>query len=162
MNIGLINYDLSRKGGSERVSVNLANGFSHENNITLISIYCSLPENGIFTLGENVQLVTLVNDAGNFKKYCIEVVKKLRQVIYDNNIQILMSIGLDSALFSCVACSFSSCRTIMCEHSNLNNKMYNKWRKNSKRVLSIALADKFITLTEKDMAAYTKKYPLFG
>lgn len=159
MNIAIVNYDLSRGGGSERVAVNLANKFSESMNVSLISIYEG--DKHKFDIDAKVKKIVLVHDAGKFVKYFNIAASRLLDYCLKNDIDIMLSVGLPSALF-CVKAKLKGVKLVVCVHTNIHNNYHNSWRAVIQRLYSLLIADRFITLTKRDAVEYKKRYPFFS
>lgn len=157
MNIGIICYDLSRNGGSEKVAINLFNSLNKFfDNVELISLFCEHDSAAMFNI-TNYKCVT--NHKGSFLRDFTCTFRELNKFIKEKNIDVVLSIGMNAAIYTCLLKNNSSLRAVICEHSNISNKMYNSFRQNIKRIIATNCADKIVVLTDSDCNEYKKRYP---
>ncbi len=157
MNVLLVCYDISRNGGCERVALNLFGELSKTCNVRIVSLfkeYASFPE-------EKSHVEFLSHRKGSFKKDFLAIYKKLSHVSDDFHSDLIMAVGINCSLYVCLVGKRRGVKTIVCEHSNLLNSVYNTRKQLIKRRFVLALCDRLVTLTQEDMIEYGKKYPKY-
>lgn len=150
--------DMSRSGGTERVTSIIANELSKKDNfdIHIISIE-NKTNRSFFTLERGVKHSTILDTENRFKleKY-VEIIKVLRKYVKENNIDILVDVDVICNIFSIPATIGTKTKLLSWEHFNICNNNGSKIRDISRK-LSTIFSNYIITLTEKDKINYKKK-----
>lgn len=155
MRILLVCCDYSLSGGSEKVALKLYNELKQYFDIKIISVYC---QNGHSSFDDdNVEY--LINRKGSFTKHFIIATKRLSKAALEYKADIIISIGVSASFYVCMSGKLTHKKTVVCEHSNLSNKLYNDLVQIFSRRVAVNCCDKFITLTEEDMNNYVNKFP---
>lgn len=155
--ICLINMHLTTFGGAERAAVNLANELVHYYDVTAISLFaagtkCAYP------LDDGVRLIMpWIPEKIRLRYHYLGYCNKLRSFLIKEGFHQVVFIGLGSWAYL-PSLFLVKTGVIICEHSNLNNVMYNNARSALYRLFGKMFATKLITLTKADAAAYEKKY----
>ena len=118
-------------------------GYSDNN----VSIKCS------YNFYKDVLLFGLDQENKSMKKGIFNASKKLREIINDNDIDVLISCGALYFPLGVLSTGFKKCKLICWEHSNYYVTTDHTYSKLSRKIGSI-FADKLITLTKKDMNNY--------
>ena len=157
-NICFLNGDMSRSGGTERVTSIIANELSKTNKFKVHVLSTTNKSNtSFFELNKNIIQDRVLKDAQvNFKKQYFNVVKGIREYIKQNDIDILIDVDIISDIFSIPATRFTKTKLISWEHFHIYNNNGSKLRDIS-RWLAARYSDYIITLTEKDKNNYIKK-----
>lgn len=159
MNICLLIWNISNKGGEERVACNLANNFFKKHNITIVSCFSNNNNRIAYNLNSDIKPVVFLVPEGQRWRYCFfNSYHKIRKHLKQNNCQIVVCIGVATAIFLPAMLGLGISK-IVCEHSNLKNKFFTSgfWHK-LQRVLIRLFADKIITLTDQDAKCYQQIY----
>ena len=154
-NICFLNGDMSRSGGTERVTAIIANELSKidEFNVHILSISNS-SNTSFFELNEGVSHNRILADENiNFKKQYVNVVKGIRKYIKVNDIDVLIDVDVICDLFSIPATRFTKTKLISWEHFHFYENNGSRLRSIARK-LSEKYSDYIITLTEKDKSNY--------
>lgn len=157
-NICFLNGDMSRSGGTERVTSIIANELSKNDkfNIHVLST-TNETKTSFFELNEKIKQARILKDKQvNFKEHYFKVVKGIRQYIKKNDIDVLIDVDLISDLFSIPATRLTKTKLISWEHFHIYNNNGSKLR-DIARKLAARHSDYIITLTEKDKNNYIEK-----
>lgn len=157
-NICFLNGDMSRSGGTERVTAIIANELSKIDGFNVHTLSTSNSSNtSFFKLNEGVSHNRILADENiNFKKQYVKVVKGIRRYIKQNDIDVLIDVDVICDLFSIPATRFTKTKLISWEHFHIYNNNGSKLR-DIARKLAARYSDCIITLTEKDKNNYVKK-----
>lgn len=154
-NICFLNGDMSRSGGTERVTAIIANELSKidEFNVHILSTSNS-SNTSFFELNEGVSHNRILADENiNFKKQYVNVVKGIRKYIKVNDIDVLIDVDVICDLFSIPATRFTKTKLISWEHFHFYENNGSRLRSIARK-LSEKYSDYIITLTEKDKSNY--------
>ena len=161
-NICFLNGNMSKSGGTERVTAIIANELSKRKENYKIHILSIMNSSGksFYDLDENIEFSSIFNkDDVNFKINYFKVVCTIRKYIKNNNIDILIDVDVMSDIFSIPAKIFTKTKLISWEHFNCNENNGHKLRGIS-RLLASKFSDYIVTLTEKDMNNYINKFKI--
>lgn len=158
-NICFLNGDMSRSGGTERVTSIIANELCKNGQFNIHVLSTSNKGNkSFFELDEKVKQDRVLKDKQvNMKKQYFQVVKGIRQYIKQNDIDILIDVDVISDLFSIPATRFTKTKLVSWEHFHIYNNNGTKLR-DIARKLAARYSDYIITLTEKDKNNYIEKF----
>lgn len=154
-NICFLNGDMSRSGGTERVTAIIANELSKTKkfNVYILSI-SNATNTSFFQLDYKVIHNRILKEENiNFKKQYLNVVRGIRRYIKQNNIDVLIDVDVIEDLFSIPATRFTKTKLISWEHFHFYENNGTKLR-DVARKLSAKYSDKIITLTEMDKNNY--------
>lgn len=157
-NIVILKWNLINVDGAEKVSVNLANELSNLYNVHYISIIND-KDTPFFRLKPEINYKTYTNKISRARKVILKGNKFLRRYLKENNIDIVISIGVGSNMFAYPSTIGTEVRLITCDHVSLGFNLEGKKYK-ILRYLSAKFSEKIITLTEKDKEEYKKKYKI--
>ena len=157
MKVLLVCCDYSLSGGSEKVAYRLYKELKNLIDIKIISVYC---QNGQSSFDDS-DVEYLIHEKGSFKKHVFKAIKLLSETSSKYGADILVSIGVSASYYVCISGKRNHIKTIVCEHSNIENKYYNDLVQLFSRSVSVHKCDRFITLTQEDMDNYIKKYPRY-
>ena len=157
-NICFLNGDMSRSGGTERVTSTIANELSNNDKFNVHVLSTTNESNtSVFKLNEKIRQDRILKDKQvNFKKHYFKVVKGIRQYIKQNDIDVLIDVDVISDLFSIPATRLIKTKLISWEHFHIYNNNGSKLR-DIARKLAARYSDYIITLTEKDKNNYIEK-----
>lgn len=149
--------DISHTGGTERVSIALANYLvNYGYQVVIISLSSSTPPK--FHVDERVKLVSIFDKKRRFSLAYFSVVSRLRRILKDESIDVLIDVDTMLALFSTVAVIGTGIKHISWEHFNYKSNLTVKSRKLARRVAA-KYADAVVTLTEKDREYWLAENP---
>lgn len=157
-NICFLNGDMSRSGGTERVTSIIANELSKKIELFNVHVLSTVNESGesFFELDNSIiQNRILSNSNLDFKREYFNVNKGIRKYIRKNKIDILIDVDVISGLFSIPATRFTKTKLISWEHFHFYEENGSKLRALSRK-LAGKFSDYIITLTEKDKNNYIK------
>lgn len=152
MNILFLEGDMSRRGGTERMTALLANAFCEKDYVWIISR--KLVDDIVFFQLDNRVQHTVLSDA---KEKCsiISQIIKIRRFIKKNKIDCVINVDIGMSIFGIPACLGSKTKVITWEHGNY----FNNW--NSRifpyiRKFAVKCSNAMVVLTEKDKENYRK------
>lgn len=157
--IAFFGGDISHTGGTERVSIALAN-YLVKDGYQVIIISLSGNASPKFHVDERIKLVSLFDKKIRFSLAYFSVVFRLRRILIDESIDIVIDVDTMLALFSTVSLLGTNIKHISWEHFNYKNDLNIKLRKFARR-LAAKYAGAVVTLTEKDREYWLEenKYP---
>ncbi|ATM96827.1 WbcM protein [Yersinia frederiksenii] len=157
--IAFFGGDISHTGGTERVSLALANYLVKEGyQVVIISLSGNAPPK--FHVDERIKLVSLFDKKRRFSLAYFSVVFRLRRILIDESIDVVIDVDTMLALFSTVSLVGTNIKHISWEHFNYKSNLTVKSRKLA-RIIAAKYADVVVTLTEKDREYWLEenKYP---
>lgn len=158
MRVCLIKYDMTEKSGGERVCSLLSAALCDCCEVHVVSI-CGHGEAPYYALDKRVKYAAFLDGHERIRKTLLRGGKAVRKYVRDNKIDVVMSIGGNVNSFMWSATHGRKVKKIFCEHINL--KMANEDKMNKiLRKIGVKIADKIITLTERDREEYIKTYSL--
>lgn len=146
MNILFLEGDMSRTGGTERMTAWLSTELSEKYNIHIISLKFE-NDKIFFPLSDTITHTTLKN--GNL----LNQIFQIRGYIKQHKIDTVINVDTGMGIYGILASALTKTKVITWEHSNF----YNNW--NSKifphlRKFAAKFSDKIVVLTEKDKQNY--------
>ncbi len=146
MNIIFSEGDMSRSGGTERMTSLLASQLCKTHSVTVISMSMS-SQNVAYPMPDCVKHIPL--SPGTLPKK----ISQIRKIVKQMNADVLINVDTGMGYIGILACLGTKCKTVTWEHSNF----YNDW--SSKlfpylRRFAAKHSDAFVTLTERDKKAY--------
>ncbi|WP_392431963.1 glycosyltransferase family 4 protein [Yersinia sp. HM-2024] len=157
--IAFFGGDISHTGGTERVSLALANYLVKNGyQVVIISLSGNAPPK--FHVEESVKLVSLFDEKRRFSLAYVAVVSRLRRILLDESIDVLIDVDTMLALFSTTALLGTKIKHISWEHFNYKSNLNIKSRKLARKIAA-KFSDAVVTLTEKDRDYWLEenKYP---
>ncbi len=103
--IAFFGGDISHTGGTERVSITLAN-YLVKNGYQVVIISLSGNKPPKFPVDESIKLVSLFDEKRRFSLAYFSVVVRLRRILVDESIDILIDVDTMLALFSTIKPNF--------------------------------------------------------
>ena len=152
MNICFLEGDMSRQGGTERMTAMLANAFNECHSVWVISL--SFKEEKVFyELAENVKHIVLKDADG--KLAILHQINEIRAFLKKNSVDWVINVDIGTSIYGIPAAWGTKARVITWEHSNY----YNNW--NSRvfpyfRRFAAKHSDAMVVLTERDKENYQK------
>lgn len=155
MNILFLGSSFNNSGGTERVASLIANGLSEAgHNITLTSLSCG--DKPFFYLNNDIKITSLFETPGRTLFRAPLIISKLRKLLKEEKIDVLIVVESMSVLFSLPAALGLPVKHICWEHFNFKNDLGKTGRRVA-RQLAARFCDSVVTLTERD-----KEYWLDG
>ncbi|MDD6147235.1 MAG: glycosyltransferase family 4 protein [Oscillospiraceae bacterium] len=151
MKIFFLEGDMSRKGGTERMTAHLANTLSDKHSVTVVSL--KMNENEIFfPLAPEVTHTVLSPAKG--KAAVLHHIRELHRMIRDSDTDIVINVDMGMGIYGVPACRGTGAKVITWEHGNY----FNNW--NSRlfpyiRRYAAKHGDATVVLTESDKKNYT-------
>lgn len=140
---------LEGSGGTERVSIWLANELSKLTDYDVHILSLQGESRSFFSVSPNIKCSTLFSTYGSGTFRFPFIVSRLKRFLKNNDIDVLIDVESMLALYSTPAIYGSSVRHICWEHFNYNVDLGKKTRRLA-RQLAAWFADDVVTLTEKD------------
>ena len=154
--------DISRSGGTERVTINIANELSKIKNkyeIHILSI-CKKNKNDFFEISDDIITnIIFESSAFNAKKDYFKIMYGIRKYLKQNKIDILIDVDTILDMFSIPATRFINTKFISWEHFNFYENLGVKYR-DWGRMLSARYADAIVTITEEDKGYFNENLKL--
>lgn len=155
--VGFLIMNFSNGGGTERVTSIIANGLS-EKGYSCYIISCQDGLSPKFNTDANIKLLSLShNKSENPILRKIHNVKKLKKIIIENKLDIMIAVDVALFLYLIPSSLQGRCKCIAWEHFNYYT-VQNAFSKIS-RFLSVKIADKLIVLGKEDKNNYLRHYP---
>ena len=155
MKILILGGNFNNTGGTERVGSLVANGLSEAGyEIVLASMSCG--DKPFFPLNKEIKVTSLFNSPGRTLYRTPSLIYKIRKLLKDEKIDILIVVETMSVLFTLPAVIGLPVKHICWEHFNFNSDLGKKGRRLA-RQLAARYCDSVVTLTERD-----KEYWLQG
>lgn len=150
MRICFLEGDMSRHGGTERMTAMLANEFSTDNQVWIISLKLQA-DTVFFKLRDAVQHWVLPPVSG--KLTIIKRIRAIRQIIIEQNIDWVINVDTGIGFYGIFGSKGTQAKTITWEHSNFfnnwNSKLFPYFRK-----FAAKNSDVMVVLTEQDKKNY--------
>ncbi|AOP44739.2 glycosyltransferase family 4 protein [Edwardsiella piscicida] len=147
--------DISRSGGTERVTSVLANFLAVNGyQVSILSLQCG--QKSFFPLNSNVSVCNIFDDAGRGITRLPSVILFLRSFVKKKNIDVFINVESMLSIYSIPAFIYLRVRNICWEHFNYKIDLGKKVRRVA-RILAACFADDIITLTERDKKFWLDK-----
>ncbi len=159
MKILFIVYDFSIVGGAQKVTANLANELSKDSEVYIASMYSS-HDKLAYRLEKRVSFLSL-KGKGRIRTDIFFMCHELSCLIKQKGIEIIVAEGISTSLVSTITGMISGKPIVVCEHSSIDNSLYNKLGLRVFRFLSVVMANSIVLLTKDNQDKYSSKYPLF-
>ncbi|HDL7645851.1 TPA: glycosyltransferase family 4 protein [Yersinia enterocolitica] len=157
--IAFFGGDISHTGGTERVSLALANYLVKQGyQVVIISLSGNKPPK--FPVDESIKLVSLFDEKKRFSLAYFFVIFRLRRILINESIDVLIDVDTMLALFSTTALLGTKIKHISWEHFNYKSNLNIKSRKLARKIAA-KYSDAVVTLTERDRDYWLEKnkYP---
>lgn len=148
-NVCFLIGNLNNSGGTERVTSLIANKLCEDNryNIFILSLWEG--QKPFFSLNANIKTYSLYNIKPSFKKQLFPTIKKIRNFVKDNKIDVLIDVDSILCVFTVPALMGLTINHICWEHFNFNANLGVKLR-DIGRKLAARYCDYVVTLTTRD------------
>ena len=151
-NICFLEGDISRSGGTERVTSIIANELAKrkdEFNILILSI-CKRNDQLFFYLEPNIKITTVFAQPDyNGKKEFFKIVYKIRKFLKENSVDILIDVDTILDIYGIPATRFNKTKIVSWEHFNFYENLGIKLRDYGRK-LAAKYSDVIVTLTKED------------
>lgn len=155
LKILILGGNFNNTGGTERVGSLVANGLSEAGyEIVLASMSCG--DKPFFPLNKEIKVTSLFNSPGRTLYRAPSLIYKIRKLLKEEKIDILIVVETMSVLFTLPAVIGLPVKHICWEHFNFKSDLGKKGRRIA-RQLAARYCDSVVTLTERD-----KEYWLAG
>lgn len=151
--------DASDEGGIQRVISELANKFSDEREVWIISIFCN-DKNDIkalpYEIRDNVKFKSFINK-NNVKNKFIKKIKlvlaifRLYAFLKRAKFDVLIANGMESVIWSFIPAALLNFKYICCDHTSYDRKPL--WARVGRK-LSLIFAHSIVVLTSSDARAW--------
>ena len=148
--------DITRNGGTERVSAMIANALADQKTYTIL--FLSLTEQAkkpFFPLHKNIRHYTLGKKWLNPGPGYLKVIPRLRRFLKQQEIDIIIDIDIVLDILSLPAAKGLKTKIISWEHFNYNYEMESLYRRCILKY-SVRRTDYVVTLTDGDRQSYEK------
>ena len=146
MNILFLEGDMSRTGGTERMTAWLGTQLSKKYNIHIISLKFE-NDKIFFPLSDTITHATLKN--GSLPNQVFQI----RKYIKRNKINTVINVDIGVGIFGVLACLFTKTKIITWEHSNFYNNWYSRIYPYLRK-FAAKFSNEMVVLTEKDKQNY--------
>nr|CAA87701.1 wbcM [Yersinia enterocolitica] len=153
--IAFFGGDISHTGGTERVSITLAN-YLVKNGYQVVIISLSGNKPPKFPVDESIKLVSLFDEKRRFSLAYFSVVVRLRRILVDESIDILIDVDTMLALFSTTALLGTKIKHISWEHFNYKSNLNIKSRKLARKIAA-KYSDAVVTLQRRSWLLARRK-----
>lgn len=151
-NICFLEGDISRSGGTERVTSIIANELAKrkdEFNISILSI-CKRNNQLFFYLEPDIKVTTIFNRPDyNGKKEFLKIVYEIRRFLKEKSIDILIDVDTILDIYGIPATRFNKTKIVSWEHFNFYENLGVKLRDYGRK-LAAKYSDAIVTLTKED------------
>lgn len=145
---------INNSGGTERVTTLIANELSKKGySISIASLVDG--KDSFFALEPDIQTYSLYSKKISFKKNFVGVVWKIRQLVKNNNINMLIVVDSISCMFTIPALFGKNVNHICWEHFNFKVDLGVPFRRTGRK-LAARYCDAVVTLTERDKEYWLK------
>lgn len=150
MNLLFLEGDMSRKGGTERMTALIANALSARHSVFVISL--RMVGGGVFfPLNGCVQHSVLDNGAG--KTGAAAKIRMIRRFIKENKIDCVINVDVGMGFYGIIAARGTGAKVITWEHGNYFNNWGSRWFPYFRR-FAARHSDAMVVLTERDKQNY--------
>lgn len=148
-NVCFLIGNLNNSGGTERVTSLIANKLCEDNryNIFILSLWEG--QKPFFSLNANIKTYSLYNIKPSFKKQLFPTIKKIRNFVKDNKIDVLIDVDSILCVFTVPALMGLTINHICWEHFNFKTNLGSRYR-DLGRFLATKFCDYIVVLTKKD------------
>lgn len=156
--IAFFSGDITRSGGTERVSTMIANGLARRSNVEVMIL--SLVEQAkqpFFEIRDDIPCFTLKNDGKwmNPGLSYAPLIPRLRKFLREHKVDVIIDIDIVLDVLSIPACVGLKTKVISWEHFNVAHEQSQLYRKVILH-LTMCFSDYIVTLTERDLESYRK------
>lgn len=154
-NICFLVGDISRSGGTERVTTLIANNLVKYSKYEISILSLVDGKTPFFDLNLKISTYSLYDKNISFKSNFLSTIWKIRKFIQEYKVDTLIVVDTISCIFTIPALLGLKVKHICWEHFNFNNNNGVKLRDISRK-FAVQYCDHVITLTEKDKSIWVK------
>lgn len=154
--IGIVCLDMTITGGAEQVAANLANAFSQEHEVFVISVYAGTGKPA-YTFQKSITYQTILPKEERLRKTIRLFRKPFRDYVNAQQIEVLFLIGDYPGIIALAGRGGVKAKFIFCEHGALMNQ----WKERDIRFIrffNACRADQIVTLTKSSRDSYIRKF----
>ena len=154
INVCFFSGDITRSGGTERVSIIIANELcrNEKYNVSFVSLE-ERREDSFYEIDSKITMYKLYKHLERSIIHIVGIVRRLIKFIKNDNIDVLVDIDGILDLYSLPAKLFTGVKVISWEHFNFYQNPFVPYRKLSRK-MAAKWADAIVTLTEEDKGYY--------
>ena len=154
INICFFSGDINRSGGTERVSIIIANELckNPRYNISFISLE-EKRKNSFFEIDKRISRDKMYGSLNRSMFHILGIIKRLKKYVKNNDIDIIVDIDGILDIYSLPVKWITKVKVISWEHFNFFQNPFVPYRKVSRR-MAARWADAIVTLTEEDKGYY--------
>ncbi len=160
--IVLMKNNICQLGGTERVTVVLANALvkTYDCSIITLSQSTSIP----YKLNKNIRIFNLYKENKRLRYIIFDSCIRIRNYINQNSIKTLIVIGRNNGIIPLIIKLFTNTKLIFCEHGTTKPELYMHLSIKEKlynflfQKLITMCSDKIVVLTEREKKAYSSEY----
>ena len=154
----LVDFDMSKTGGVEKVTEVLANALSEMYEVHVISIQY-INGKTKYKFNEHVKFITFRDTCERLHKVPWKIFRTFRSYLKKNQIDVALLMGNYSACSSLLVQKTVKTKFVYCDHGALRNQWKDKTI-TAIRLLSSICSDKVVALTEVTREDYTKCFKI--
>ena len=155
--IGFITWDMTVLGGVNQVTVTLANEFSKEHEVHVISLVKGTGQ-AKPVLQEGVHDVFFVQEQECRGREVIKNGSKiLKNYLKEHQVDVVFLMGFQVALPAILMMGGVKCKKVFCEHEALMSRWHER-KITLVRYLAAVMSDKIVTLTEQNAIDYRRQF----
>lgn len=153
MNIAFVIENITNQGGTERVTVGIANGLAQKliNKVHIISLLGTNPPT--YSISDSVKRISLGLDGMSRLRRRYIVPRKLKEVLSNHKIDVVICVDVGIFTYLRSIQSRVKCKIVVWEHFNYFNTPRG-WRDHRKKVIAARRADAIVVLGEQDLENY--------
>ena len=155
-NIGIVDYDISVKGGVEQVTCSMANALTSDFEVFVVS-YGKQNFDIPYEFEPDVKVHALLNKEVRLRDVLINCYSPFRKYIKENKIELVIFMGAYAASTGMVLTKGLKIKTIFFDHGALMNQ-WNEKNVRFMRKYTSKKANKTVTLTERTRMDYLDKF----
>ena len=154
MHIGFFSGDITRSGGTENVSIMLANALSTGTDYTISFISLFEEQDGpFFPIDPNIRRFSLYPTVTHGIQHYFDTCRRLRNIVVDQHVDVLIDIDGILDMYSLPLKRKTGVKVVSWEHFNYLQNPGVPYRKLTRR-WAARRADAIVTLTETDKKLY--------
>ena len=154
INLCFFSGDITRSGGTERVSVILANEFSQYDDYHVFFVSLEeRKETPFYKINDEIEICKLYSYLNRSMTHAVGIIKRLIKFIRVKQIDILVDIDGILDIYALPTKLFTNVKVISWEHFNFFQNPFVPYRKISRK-LAANWADAIVTLTQEDKEYY--------
>jgi glycosyltransferase involved in cell wall biosynthesis len=153
MNCCFFIHNLSSHGGTERISIALANAWAKSAGYRVFMLSLEPFDSTFFPVNENVTAASLNINNANIERDYFKSVKRLKKYLRENDIQIIIDVDVILSFISLAATAFSKVNVVSWEHYNYFLKRKSTGRRIARK-LAARYSKAIVTLTDRDAQFY--------